>query len=631
MDINKNNFNINSSLEETGSSVIGLGEGQALISSPVTKKGAKEAYFNDGTYDEDQLLSIEVLKGQGTDVSPYVNPNNSPEQMFELANSIALGVPEEILKILANPAISFMAIQVINQAYKEGFDLSRFLPWADPQVLKEGLLAARSGLDLDKLIIQGLNSRQIEQRRKAMEQGVDPDSIKGNYNRMRMARFPNSDISNTKTHTQKGQGVSTHSRGGSKRIMDKSAGEAIPNEYKEYAKRQATGWKKARDPEGNIIKGPYGSDEYEYDENGQRIEEVNHQALVRTLKNWANRWAEHGISIDSLGDFDQYKIDPGIKLDRAPKGALTILEISTVGFIFIDKRSTEKERYDYNQNWGYIVSMERKRDHRWVPLERIPESQLLEEARTTWVIPEEAITLDTRKLRVERKNQKSGSIERARTPEEIKELKRFGGPKSCSPFKEDYEVDKSGYLIDRDEIRRKLAKYKEGKALKEAGSITELAKRTLDNLVKKFNEKATWVLDQTRSMLDDSQFNQKSGKTTTLNRSLEFLFGAKREILLVASELEKEVERVTKAPISENGNPDLEYGLNSLVKDCNYALTGTGSRAHFYDLSEVRRFFDSVREAESATESLKGHLRATQLSATEGYFIDRRIIEGLDD
>ena len=211
----KNNTTVNS-VEDMGGgpSSIGLGEGQSLIPSPVLKKKkeADEAYYNEGSFDDDQLLAIEILKDQGQDVSKYITPDNSPEQMIELGNSISLGIPAEKLKILANPEVSFMAIQTINKAWNKRIDLTRYLPWADPFVLNQAYLGALKGLDLDRFIKPGLDHRQIEQLRKTLEEGGNPEELTGNYNQMRMKRFPGSDISNTLTHTPKGQGISTHNK-----------------------------------------------------------------------------------------------------------------------------------------------------------------------------------------------------------------------------------------------------------------------------------------------------------------------------------------------------------------------------------------------------------------------------------
>lgn len=198
-----------------GGASIGLGEGQVLISSPVKKKknsASEMAYLNDGTFDEDQELTLQITDRDGHSIREYVTPDNSPEQMFELANAVELGIPENKIKIMANPTISYMALQVAIKAWKQKIDLTGLLSWADPFVLNEALLAAKSGLDLDKLLKPGLNHRQIEQRRKIMEAGGDPDSISGNYNEMRAKRFPESNISNKLNPVPKGQGTKSHKR-----------------------------------------------------------------------------------------------------------------------------------------------------------------------------------------------------------------------------------------------------------------------------------------------------------------------------------------------------------------------------------------------------------------------------------
>lgn len=214
---NEVNFSDNckiTSVEDLGGgpSAIGLGEGQSLISNPVLKKKAEEAYFNEGVFDEDQELALSILRDQGTDVSNLVTPDNSPEQMLELGNAMALGLPEEKLKLLADPTVSYMAIQVILQAWKKKIDLTRYLPWADPFVLKQAFLGALKGLDLSRIIKPGLDHRQIEQMRKVLEEGGNPEELSGNYNQMRRERFPGRNISNTELHIPKGRGTSTHKK-----------------------------------------------------------------------------------------------------------------------------------------------------------------------------------------------------------------------------------------------------------------------------------------------------------------------------------------------------------------------------------------------------------------------------------
>lgn len=173
---------------------------------------AEEAYFNDGVFDEDQELMLQITSEEGNDVSDYVTPDNAPEQIYELSISKSLGIPGSKLKILADPTVSFMAIQAINKAWKKKIDLTKYLPWADPFVLNQGFLGAQAGLDPDKFIKRNLDHRQIEQLRKELEAGGDPSSLKGNYNEMRAKRFPGHNISNMEKKIPKGRGTSTHNK-----------------------------------------------------------------------------------------------------------------------------------------------------------------------------------------------------------------------------------------------------------------------------------------------------------------------------------------------------------------------------------------------------------------------------------
>ena len=198
--------------EDLGGISVGIGEGQSLIPSPVKKKEASEAYFNNGAFDEDQELALQILSEEGVDLYGLVTPDNSPEQIFELANAFKLGIPINKLEVMADPSVSYMAIQAIIRAWKNKIDLTEYLPWADPFVLNQGLLGALKGLDLDRFMKPGLDHRQIEQLRKELESGGNPETLSGNYNQIRAKRFPNSNISNMNLKIPKGKGTSTYNK-----------------------------------------------------------------------------------------------------------------------------------------------------------------------------------------------------------------------------------------------------------------------------------------------------------------------------------------------------------------------------------------------------------------------------------
>ena len=607
------------SLEDCGAAAIGLGEGQSLISNPVYKKEADEAYYNQGKYDEDQIMSLELLKLQGTDVSEYVTPANSPEQMFELANSVSLGIPSETLKLLANPGVSFMAIQVINKAYKAGYDLTRFLPWADPQVLNEALLAARSGLDLDKLIRPGLNSRQIEQRRKLMELGQDPDSVDGNYNLMRAKRFPGSDISNMKSHTPKGKGVSTHTKRRSTEEMEnKSAWEGIPQRFKEYALQRSKDVLYKRDRKGNFIKNlDDGSRIPELDPQGNKIIGVDHKAMSRIIKRWADMFASNGISINDLGDFDQYKLDEGLELDKPPRGALTIVYIPSEGFLFMDKRRPE---FRGNSDWGEHY-MTRQRDGRWVDVSKVPDQQLLHFAKDVWVIPEEVISKDTRGVRKDRAEARKGTIERYLTDEEKNRVIGWG--------RRDRRIDKSGYLVDNRELLRRLDEFKKKNKLdKFDGDPVGMAISSLNQITEKFNKTVSKIFREIENRLAaDQPFSPG------LSRALELIPDAKEQLVRAGRGLDG--YQTTLANAVKAGDQETVKYFEELLQTFALDLekASKGETPESYNLRNIGEFFRITSQAGIALESYlpKGQLRNRTLSATEGYYIDQEILKGLEE
>lgn len=160
------------------------------------EKPAGEAYYGgyytDATeYDEEQQLMIQSALDFTPDIESYITPQNSPDQIWEIARSIQSHLPDSVIEILKNPDISSAEHRVIRDAYLKGVDLTKFIGF-DPDVLKQLYLASKSGIDPQRLAIKGMNARQIEQIRQAMINGEPYEKLlnpKLNYNDMKRLRL----------------------------------------------------------------------------------------------------------------------------------------------------------------------------------------------------------------------------------------------------------------------------------------------------------------------------------------------------------------------------------------------------------------------------------------------------------
>lgn len=160
------------------------------------EKPAGEAYYGgyytDATeYDEDQILMIEEAGNLAPNIESYITPQNSPDQIWEITRSIQSQLPDRVIGILKNPDITSAEHQAIRDAYLKGVDLTKFIGF-DPDVLKQLYLAQKAGLDPQKLAIKGMNARQIEQIRQAMQNGEPYEKLlnpKLNYNDMKRLRL----------------------------------------------------------------------------------------------------------------------------------------------------------------------------------------------------------------------------------------------------------------------------------------------------------------------------------------------------------------------------------------------------------------------------------------------------------
>lgn len=146
--------------------------------------------FYDGKqqYDDDQEFALSICKEIGADVSIYVTPENTPDQIQELGQQLHDGVAPQVIKQLADPLLSYRTIQIIGQASLARIDLLPYKNFA-PDALEQILRGVKLGVPVEKIALRGFNSRQIEQLVRAYK--ISPKLYESicdrtiNYNRMR--------------------------------------------------------------------------------------------------------------------------------------------------------------------------------------------------------------------------------------------------------------------------------------------------------------------------------------------------------------------------------------------------------------------------------------------------------------
>ena len=130
---------------------------------------AGEAYYsnyykNATKFDTDQQYMIDLAKDDKIDVTPYITPHNSPEQIWEVASDIRGHVTPDKIKILSDPDLSLQEHQILREAYLKKVDLFPYLGQS-PDILKQLYLGVKQGIDPRDLLIHGKNYRQLEQLR----------------------------------------------------------------------------------------------------------------------------------------------------------------------------------------------------------------------------------------------------------------------------------------------------------------------------------------------------------------------------------------------------------------------------------------------------------------------------------
>ena len=254
--------------------------------------------------------------------------------------------------------------------------------------------------------------------------------------------------------------------------IKKPAEEAIPKEFIESKKKRRT-------------EQVYDYDKHTYvrDKEGNYVYKLNKEAFNNDLKYLASTFANHGVDINQI-DFDEYKLDKGVSLSKIPKNTIAFLDYQD-DFYVIDKRSSTSG--SNNDHW-FNRRVVRNRDGKYVDAYRIPDSQFLNGASDIWIIPEEILTRDVYKVRQERAN-----LKRTNYPKRYKDFKEVSSWKDESP---ELYLDKSGFLIDRGDIKRKYKKLAEDLRLKRLeDNLIPSYEEAIDKAIKQYNEKSEKVFE----------------------------------------------------------------------------------------------------------------------------------------
>lgn len=339
--------------------------------------------------------------------------------------------------------------------------------------------------------------------------------------------------------------------------------------------------------------------DYVKDSKGNYVYEVNTKSVKNAIKGFAERFALHGVDINEI-NFDDYLVE-GVKLDKIPKGALTVIQLNSADsygpsgyfYVFDKRRSSGRENPLWEAGTGKMYhSGKGKR----VDVGRIPDYQFLEAAKNVWVIPEEAITRDVSKVRTDRRNMKSGRVVR------YKELPGYR-------YNENRTLDKSGYIIDPSEISKRLKEFKNKNELNKFGGYLGRAENEIKLIVDEYNSMASTILEVATKQLS-------KGKLTLDLKPLSE----------VNSRLNSAIDDLTRsAKSADSSNDSYTYGYDHYLKRLGEIKTSYT----WGDLTRVySRALDEQAE-DSATEGLGCKYNRT-LQATESYFVDSNIVSAFE-
>lgn len=349
----------------------------------------------------------------------------------------------------------------------------------------------------------------------------------------------------------------------------------------------------------------------------KRLFELNSEAGDtghRVIRSFINSLKEGNFDPDKV-DFDDYKLE-GFNLDKLPRDSLVILEYPDKNFLF-----TYSPDLGF---FGYTPKLYRQRDGKFVDLHRIPNKQMIERAKNTWVIPlSEFGDRDEFKKKMEARRANNLDPNRRYVGKDLEEKKRSMWWKDQDEI--DQSFDKSGYLINREALQDRLKAYRAKKI--ESGGIDSIRSK-LDELAKKYNNQTTEVLSEYQKyMMIDGTENMDDSTRSYFEDYLQRARDYRREFQNLVNYITRFSENIDNLSEAEKAICSKRYSgsLDDLEKG--------------YTVSKLKesynRLKEKLRSQSQASEGLRGQSYTRTLSATEGYFVSshlRKVAkEGLED
>lgn len=374
--------------------------------------------------------------------------------------------------------------------------------------------------------------------------------------------------------------------------VKKPAEEAIPKEFIEDKKKRRT--EQVYD---------YNKHEYVKDDQGNYVYKLNEQAFKNDLKYLASTFASHGVDINQI-DFDEYKLDKGVFLTKIPKNTIAFLKYGGDYYVIDKRSSTSGSNHDH---W-FNRRVTRARDGKYVDAYRIPDSQFLNGADEIWIIPEEILTRDIYKVRQERNN-----LKRTNYPKRYKNFKEVSTWKDESP---EFYLDKSGFLIDRIELKKKYKKLAEDLKLKRMeDNLIPTYEEALDKTIKQYNEKSEKVFEVAL------RYFKLKHSIKEFERFTSYIDYAKGSLDQIMKDCEWELKYLKEYEDSQNEKAiqDTKKEIFKLIEKLhNFFTNGRGE-----DLQDI---YLKALEIEKTLSNQS----PTALQATESYFISGKFLSAFE-
>lgn len=124
---------------------------QAMPQEDSSNEAFNYSYYEEANmYDDIQTMMLQIANDSQVDITKYVTPQNSPEQMGELIEVLKMfNLSEDIVRKLANPKLPFLNIRLLAKAKTKNIDLFNFSDYSSDALSKLFCLYEK-GIDIRK-------------------------------------------------------------------------------------------------------------------------------------------------------------------------------------------------------------------------------------------------------------------------------------------------------------------------------------------------------------------------------------------------------------------------------------------------------------------------------------------------